>query len=305
MAKGGWYKAYDDELEDPKVGDLTDSEYRVWQACLKFCNRSPARLRERGYLYHSKGFPVSAQYIARRLAKPAEEVAAALDRLCQVGGATASLLALEDGEGGPVYRVRAWRKRQRGDDEGEENPEKLPKSSQEAPTLSPPDVDVRRRRKTETKTEDKDNRYGDAPASPRSPRGSRPSNNAALQWYVEQRDAAGRPAVVVPHAQVGRLLKQAEQQLGAEECHARFLHYLSSRDPWDEKHCWSLENFFSATTLNRMGAPTGGRGRDGIDGPRRFPDSLAFSEAEEDQDMSDFTGPTDPRELIPEEFREQ
>jgi len=150
--KGGWFKSYDDEIEDPKVEGLTDSEYRVWRSTLDLCNRSPARLRERGCLYHSKGFPVSAEYIARRLSKPLEEVEAALARLCQAGGES-SLLMLEEGTGGPVYRIRAWRKRQLGSDEDQEDPrkipersqkdpEKIPKSSQEDPELSRPDVDV-------------------------------------------------------------------------------------------------------------------------------------------------------------------
>ena len=139
--RGGWFKMYDDELEDPKIELLTDSEYRVWSATLRLCNRSPARLRERGYLYHSKGFPVTPDHIARRLAKPTEEIQAALDRLCQVGGES-SLLMLEDGDGGPVYRIRAWRKRQDGQAEDAGNPEKLPENSQKTPKLSGPYVDV-------------------------------------------------------------------------------------------------------------------------------------------------------------------
>ena len=139
--RGGWFKMYDDELEDPKIEQLTDSEYRVWGAVLKLCNRAPARLRERGYLYHSKGYPVAPEYIARRLAKPVEEVQAGLDKLLSVGGES-SLLTLEEGEGGPVYRIRAWRKRQSGQDENTDNPEKIPESSQKTPNLSRPYVDV-------------------------------------------------------------------------------------------------------------------------------------------------------------------
>ena len=134
--KGGWFKSYDDEIEDPKVEGLTDSEYRVWRSTLDLCNRSPARLRERGCLYHSKGFPVSAEYIARRLSKPLEEVEAALARLCQAGGES-SLLMLEEGTGGPVYRIRAWRKRQLGSDEDQEDPRKIPERSRKDPKKLP------------------------------------------------------------------------------------------------------------------------------------------------------------------------
>ena len=116
--KGGWFKSYDEELDDPKIEDLNDEEFRVWRVCLDLCNRSPARLRYRGYLYHSRGYPVVPEYIARRLHKDPEAIRAAIVRLSEVGGSEASLLLVEDHNGcRNVLRIRAWRKRQSGFDE--------------------------------------------------------------------------------------------------------------------------------------------------------------------------------------------
>jgi len=153
--RGGWYKQYDDELDDPKIARLTDLQYRVWHVALAFCNRSPARLRERGYLYHSKDFPVEIGDFVRALAGQIEtlarpnramkrlnsEVKAAIKWLCS-GHGESSLMTVD---GQNVYRIRAWRKRQRGDSEAEPEGEKsqitptlLPKN----PSLSPPYGDL-------------------------------------------------------------------------------------------------------------------------------------------------------------------
>ena len=145
-----WFRSYHDELGDPKIEELTDVEYRVWRACLNLCCRSPARLRERGYLYHSKGFPVSPEYLARHLLKPPEIVKDALRRLCEVGGES-SLMLTEEDSGSVVYRIRAWRKRQRDDAGGDEEAPEIPKNSQRNPSLSPLDVDVDKTKKEKEK----------------------------------------------------------------------------------------------------------------------------------------------------------
>jgi len=131
---------YDDELEDPKVGDLTDFEYRVWHALLRLCNRSPARQRERGYLYHSAHYPVEPRHIARAMGRDLAEIKAALKRVCEIAGED-SLVLTEQIAGATVYRIRAWRKRQSNDPDPQDGPE-IPKSSQKAPDLSRPYIDI-------------------------------------------------------------------------------------------------------------------------------------------------------------------
>ena len=138
MPKFVWYKSFDDEMDDPKIQRLNDEEYRVWRAALNFCNRSPYRARDRGYLYHSKGFPVEVLDFAFKLARSVDDVAAALDTLCEVGGDSSLLLRETNGNEKTVLRVRAWRKRQSGASGGDSEPEG-PERAQEMPAI---DVDV-------------------------------------------------------------------------------------------------------------------------------------------------------------------
>jgi len=150
MARGGWFKSYDDELNDPKIQRLGEDDfaYRVWRYALDLCNRSPARLRERGYLYHSKGFPVEVCDFSMYLQRDPEAVEGALEKLCSIGG-EASLLLREEVEKQSVLRVRNWRKRQESR-KGSQGEAEIPEDTQETPELSRPyvDKDARRRRKT-------------------------------------------------------------------------------------------------------------------------------------------------------------
>jgi hypothetical protein len=130
MAKrGGWFRMYSEILSDAKIARLRDLEFRVWVCALAFCNQSPARLRRGGFLYHSPGFPVTAEDFARILHKPLSKITKALDGLSKVGG-DSPLLACKKG----VYQIPSWRKRQdlqaqgelaeEQDGEGNEDPEK-------------------------------------------------------------------------------------------------------------------------------------------------------------------------------------
>lgn len=241
--KGGWFKSYDDELDDPKITRLTDFEYRIWRVALAYCNRSPGRLRRPGYLYHSEGFPVDVSDFGRVLRKADNRVLSALEKLCQVGGES-SLLVLEDVNGAKVYRVRAWRKRQWGQD----GDEPVTEPCQDGDSLCGPyvdvdvDVDKRRRRKTN----------GLAPDVAGAPPSS--SKNKRVQWYLDSRTEAGKPSIVVSNwERTGSTVKRVEEALGTEECRRRFALYLASADPWYAKQNWNLDWFFSRA-VNQVGS---------------------------------------------------
>ena len=244
---------YDDELDDPKLARLSDFEYRVWHTILDFCNRSPARLRERGYCYHSVGFPVEICDLGRALRRPDDEVRQAVDTLCTIGGES-SLTLFEDADGHSVLRVRAWRKRQDGDREHTVNPTVFPESSQNPPRLSAPDVDVdvdvdvRQRRKTRTEG-------GNAPQQPAPPPAygspTPRSTNPTLCWYYDAYHETLGKECVHSHAQHGKQSKTAEAQFGTEPVRAAFHRYLTNPFYRDRKGC-PVSLFFSETVLSEM-----------------------------------------------------
>lgn len=141
-AKGDWFKSFDDELDDDKIAELSDFEFRVWRMALNFCNRSPWDLRRQGLLYHSKGFAVSATHFQRRIPNhTVEEIQAALQKLTTIGGESPLLSITENGE----IRVHNWRKRQ-GD--GGREPANLQDTTETPPKNRQASTAIDVRRKT-------------------------------------------------------------------------------------------------------------------------------------------------------------
>jgi len=207
---GGWFKSWDDEIEDAKVDRMSDFEFKVWRFALNFCNRSPARLRRQGYLFHSPMFPVEARDFARSLHRDVKDVTEALGRLCRIGGKNSPLL-VESKHGAEVYRVRNWRKRQGGRtrtrDRAVTRPGQRGAGGDKTRRARRSDVDVRRSdlRRSDGQTEE----GGHAPAAGAAvaPRPTWPAEADALKSiagypFSEDKDRALMDALAVAYSDV-------------------------------------------------------------------------------------------------------
>jgi len=130
--QGGWFRVYSEILWDAKIVRLSDLQFRLWLYALAFCNQSPGRLRRGGFLYHSQGFPVTADDFARKVHRSASKVAEELQALTKIGG-DSPLMACEKG----VYRIPSWRKRQELSDEGDLNEDPGQEKDGEDPAQGP------------------------------------------------------------------------------------------------------------------------------------------------------------------------
>ena len=99
--------------DDAKICRLDDLSFRLLWVAFEFANAAPWRLGRQGWLYHNEGFPVAEVDFQRAVPHhTAEEVKAALDTLCTLGGAKHTLLQRDEKR--KAWRIRAWRKWQDG-----------------------------------------------------------------------------------------------------------------------------------------------------------------------------------------------
>jgi hypothetical protein len=273
--KGGWWKVYDDILDDPKVERLDHLSFRVFIAAMAFCNRSPYRQRERGWLLHSKGFAVDATDFARKLGVTTEEAEQSLEVLCKTGG-DSSLIVRDCIDGTDCFRVRAWRKRQDGkpestQDELDQEPEEYPESTQEVPPIDVKTLDVRRKTKTRQRPAPA---VADAPQScswctnPTDPEDtSFPVPQRLMQVYHDAfRARCGECPSNLGRAfgELGKFIKGSNGK-SLEEIAAVIRHGVNSVDPFAETKgyslSWVLGEYQGISLAMKAGHPHGQKPR--------------------------------------------